>query len=794
MKNLKRLFIFVMFFCGILTISSQNINDLSKIDSMTDGQLQSYLKQAQKSGLSIGEIESIAKAKGISQGQIAKFKQRVQSLNSGRTKDNNPKAGDSKEQTGTTKKFGHTGQLQETQKKNNIFGLDFFSNPNISFEPNMNLATPSNYQLGPGDSLLIDIWGAAENEYTEKIGLDGAIRLKGVGPVYVSGLSIEKAKSKIISKLRRIYGGISSASNYSRVNVDISLAQVRSVQVNIIGEVKVPGTYTLSALSTVLNGLYAAGGPTNKGTLRNVKVFRQGSLVSDFDIYNYLVNGVQKGNVFLRDQDLIIVKPYNNRVYVSGMVKRPGVYEFKKGETLNDLTTYFGGYLSDAYKEKITVERIKGDNKEIKEIYKGNFPVLKDGDKYSVAGISGKYDNRVKVEGAVNRPGALELSANLTLSEALKKVGGLKEDAFLQRGVIYRIIDGTQQKIVSFSVDKVIKGSTNINLQKEDRVYIFSNSELKEKYTVSINGAINKPQTIPFVENMQVEDLIALAGGFKEGADVTSVEIARRSNDGTLKTISENIKISSSNNLSLENSNIVYLKPFDIVSVRYIKGFSVQKAVSIKGEVNHPGSYSLNNKEEKIYDLVKKAGGISPYAFIKGATLIRRTTNDVGQNESIDNLNMKQDTLIVAKKSRYSVGINLDKILKNPKSKYNLVLKEGDELIIPTIQQTVKVEGEVMSPSLIRFDNSKSLKDYINNSGGFTEEARKSKVYVVYSNGEVKSTKRFLFFRTYPKIQPGALILVPKKAEVKDPLTTRDIIGITTSVTTLGVLISTLLK
>lgn len=802
MSNLKRVLLIFVFFSFTSLLYSQNINGISNVDNMTDEQVMSYWKKIQAKGLSLDQIEKIAKTKGISDAEISKFKQRVSSLSTKVTGGDNKKGSSEKANSSqnSSAKFGHSGgDVLVKKEKSNIFGFNFFTNPNISFAPNLNLATPNSYQLGPGDEISIDIWGAAENNYTEKIGVDGTIRIENIGPVQLSGLSIKEAKSKIKSKLSRIYGGInSSESSYSKVNVGLSLVQVRSVQVNIIGEVRVPGTYSLSALSTVLNALYAAGGPTTNGTFRDVKVFRRGKLLTNFDVYQYLIKGSQEGNTFLRDQDVIIVSPYKNRVTVGGSVKRPGVFEFKEGETLNDLISFFGGFKSNAYRDRITIERIEGNQREIKEIYidKDKFSKLKDGDKYSIASIIDKYTNRLTVSGAVYRPGALELTTGLKLSEAIKKAGGVKEDAFLDRGVLYRVIPGGKTKIISFSLKDILKGENDIELQNEDKVRIFNVNQLKEKYAVSIDGAINKPQTVPYVENMRVEDLIAVSGGFKEGADVNSIEISRRANDGTIKTISESIKLSTSNNLVNNVGNPIYLKPFDRVSVRYLRGFTTQKTVFVEGEANYPGKYALVNKEERISDLLEKSGGVSPYAYVEGATLIRnyKDNNRKVQNAVVNDLNQKQDSTVIGKKSSFSIGIDLDKIIKNKGSKYDLILKEGDKLVIPTIQQTVKIEGEVLSPSVVRFDRSKSLRDYVNNAGGFSEEARKSKVYVVYANGEIKSTKRFLFFKTYPKLKPGALILVPKKSESKDPLTTRDVIGITTSITTLGILINTLVK
>ncbi|MFA5300438.1 MAG: SLBB domain-containing protein, partial [Lutibacter sp.] len=582
-------------------IAAQGISEsqLSKVDvdSLSDEQISTYWEKAKAEGYTIDQLEVIAVSKGMPASQFSKLRQRIAAL-----KYSNKKAESSIEEDTNTEeispleKFGLEGKAPEKDKKNLLFGYDFFNNPNISFTPNLNLATPATYQLGPGDELLIDIWGAAENNYRKKVDREGAIRIENIGPIYVSGLSMDNAKEKIISYLKKIYSGIgASGSSYSKVYADVSLVGVRTVHVNIIGEVKVPGTYSLSALSTVLNALYAAGGPTEKGTFRTIKVIRAGQELGEFDIYNYLINGSEEGNVMLRDQDIIIVKPYGSKIEVTGNVKRPGLYELKQGETINDLIGFFSGFTSDAYQERLLIERVNGKQKEVSEIVlkeQADF-ILRDGDKLTVGEIIDRVENRVSIEGAVYRPGTYELTKGLSLAGLLEKASGIKEDAFLNRGVIYRTIDGVKQEILSFSINEILNKDADIALKREDRVLIFSKQGLKEKQSVSIDGAVNNPQTIVFIENMRVEDLIAVSGGFSEGADATVIDISRRSAGGDFKTMSKNIKQSSSNNLLIEGNSDFFLEPFDRVSVRYLKGYTTQKNVSIEGEVSYPGDYTI---------------------------------------------------------------------------------------------------------------------------------------------------------------------------------------------------------
>ena len=808
-KSHMRLKVFILLvfvaFNSLQPIYSQNKNvnlgELNSIsfDNYSDEQISEYWKKAKSQGYNLEQLEVILKSKGISMSQISKLKQRISSL---RFSKNTTTEKVIANNDSNLDKFGLEGEVALKEKENLIFGYNFFTNPNISFTPNINLATPSTYQLGPGDELLIDVWGAAQNSYSNQVANDGAIRLKNIGPVFVSGLTIEDAKSKIISYLKRIYSGIGASKNsYNKVNVDISLVGVRTVQVNIIGEVKVPGTYSLSALSSVLNTLYAAGGPTENGTFREVKVIRGGVNIGTFDIYKYLVAGSEEGNVLVRDQDKIIVSPYISRIDVVGSVKRPGIYELKKGETLKDLIGYFSGFTSDAYKDRLLVERVNGSQKEVSEVTvseQSRF-VLKDGDKITVDEVIDRYENRVSIEGAIYRPGNYELTQGLTLFDLLEKADGIKEDAFLNKGIIYRNIDGVKQEIVHFSIQDILDKSTSIVLKREDKVQVFSESELEEKKTITIDGAINNPQTIDFIEKMNIEDFIAISGGFKEGAKAGVIDISRRANDGDFKTISKNIKKATFDNLVSRGNEIFYLEPYDRVSVRYMKGYTLQKNVSVKGEVSYPGNYSIVDKNERISDLIKKAGGFSPYAYLEGATLIRKISSDSADKEQLKLLESieEKDSIVIINtdKKEFKIGIDLVKIMnqKEENSIEDIILKEGDVLIIPSKKQTVEVRGEVLAPSLIRFDESNSLKEYINKSGGFSEKAKQNKAYVIYANGNVKSAKNFLFFKFYPKIKPGALIVVPVRIK-RDKRSIQEVIGITTGLSTLGILINTLFK
>lgn len=794
--------LFITLFIGVQQpIKAQNISQSQlaalEVDDLSDDQIASYWMQAKEQGYTLAQLDVLASAKGMSAVQISKLKQRIRGLS---TVSNTPTTSGSEDDfllSNDNDPFGVIGGSQESSKEpNKLFGYDFFNNENISFEPNLNIATPKTYRIGPGDEILIDIWGAAENSYRKEVDRRGAIVIENVGPVYVSGLEIEVAKKKIVSYLKKIYSGISAeSSSFNKVHAEVSLVGIRTVQVNIIGEVKVPGTYSLSALSSVLNGLYAAGGPTENGTFRSVKLIRDGKPFGEFDIYKYLIEGSQKGNNFLQDKDVIIVKPYLNKVSVEGLVKRPGVYEVKNGETIKELQNYFSGFASNAYSDRLLVERVNGSQREVHEIdLKNNQKfVLQDGDSINVKEITDRYLNRVSINGAIYREGNYQLSDGLTLLELIQKADGVKEDVFLDRGLVYRTLNDVDEEVISFSIEKILAGTTSVVLQREDSIQIYDKYSLKEQYLVSINGAVNNPIETEYREHMNIEDLILMAGGYKEGADPRVIDVARRVIDTSFTTLSENIKRSSTFSLSLDSVETFYLEPFDEVSVRFGKGYSEKINASIQGEVLYPGKYVITDKDERISDLIDKCGGFTPFAYIKGATLIRRMAKaaDKEQLKLLQSLIVKDSLGIdISQKSEFMVGIDLDKILdkKGRKSKYDLILREGDVLVIPSEKQTIAVQGEVLVPSLIRFDKSKSLKEYINNSGGFTENAKKKKTYVVYANGDVKSTKSFLWIKNYPSLEPGAIVLVPKIGP-RRKMTAGEIIGISSALLSLALLV-----
>ena len=796
--RLKRLLLFSFALIFSLFAAAQ---DLGRIDQLSDSDLRSYWEQARAQGYTVEQIKALAVSRGLSSEQMARLEQRIGELGLSSDSLEGSEIDNALEIT-KGEAFGFEGGvIGDGIQEDPLFGYDFFNNQNITFTPNLNLATPKNYQLGPGDELAISLWGAAENSYNKTVDREGAIRIENVGPVYVNGLTIEVATQKIEQRLKRIYAGISApASSPYKVNVGVALVNVRTVQVNIIGEVKVPGTYSLSALSTVLNALYASGGPTKEGTFREVKLVRNGEEVAVFDIYKYLTAGSQEGNTTVQDQDVIIVAPYSSRIRINGAVKRQGIYELKDSESLADLFKYASGFSSDAYREKVVIERIEGDRKRIKEVLYANAAneSMKDGDVVSVRNIIPIYENKLSISGAVYREGNYEYTSGVTLKDLIDKASGVRKEAFLDRGLLFRSDDGIRKTVVPFSVSKVLSGETNIDLQPNDDVRIYNKYALSESPTISIDGAVNNPDSYPFAEDMTIEDLVIIAGGYRRGANPELIDVYRRVEDDNIETLTERFEVTADGSLVGSGGSFA-LQPGDKVSVRYLKGIFDQKRVTVTGEVNVPGNYSLTTKEQRISDLVDLSAGLTDFAFVDGATLVRKNpyyradiqrTISEGINDSIgasyEDLNNKME---------FRVGIDLGEILAEGGrgSKYDLILEDGDQLIIPSTKQTIKIEGEVLAPTMVRFDDNLTALDYINKSGGFSLNAKKGRTYVIYANGDIAATKNFLFFRTFPKIKPGAVILVPSRPD-RNPLTVQEGIGITSGIVTMGLLIDRLLR
>ncbi|WP_107826956.1 SLBB domain-containing protein [Mucilaginibacter yixingensis] len=796
--------------------TSQNISNVN-VDEVSDDKLMQLLQQAQAQGLSDDQVVARAQAQGLSASQADKLRQRISVLRG---------SGNTTSVNGRDSLISYSRQLNykpevdsgKREKKDlfnsitpRVFGADLFNNTHITFQPNLRLATPLNYILGPDDQLNISVYGNSLANWKLAISPEGNINIPGVGILNVAGKTVEQATAAINSKL--------AANNYAigrGTNVKVTLGDIRSIKVIINGEVTQPGTYTLPSLATAFVALTAAGGPNANGSFRQIEIIRNNRIIRRLDVYDFLLKGDQKDNISLQDQDIIRVPTYKVRVALLGEVKNPALFEVLPGETINDVIRFSGGFTDQAYTGRIKVTQIIDQQLHIGDIfesdYKNYLPLR--GDKYVVERILDRYENRVVIKGAVFRPGEYELHKGLTLSQLIKNAAGLKEDAFTGRGIITRLKPDNTYEQLSFDVLGVVNNTTpDITLQREDMVEISSIFDLRDKYTVSIKGEVRSPGQFAFAENMSVQDLIFKAGGFTEGASAKRIEVARRINNSD--PLSKNSAVATVFNVNVDrelksNDAKFILKPYDIVSIYTLPGYEAQKTVKVEGEVLYPGSYTIQKKNEKISDIIQRAGGLTASADVDGGTLKRDNIAILGidknkvdttgiEKERMERLGRLQrgykdsvkNTAVNAATAQMRndyVGIDLKKILKSPGSNNDLLLEDGDIIRVPKQQQIVRVNGEVLYPSAVVFEKSKSFSSYVSNAGGYSPKALRRGAYVVYPNGTVKATHKFLFFNSHPGVRPGSEIFVPVKPERKG-LGTTEIVGLTTGLASLGAII-----
>lgn len=677
------------------------------------------------------------------------------------------------------------------KKGKQVFGRNIFNQKSLSFEPNMNIATPDDYVLGPGDAVLVDIWGASQKSIESTVSPDGNIDIEGFGPVQVSGLTVQAANARLRASLGRHFSGS---------QVRLSVGQTKTISVNVIGEVEVPGTYTLSAFATVFHALYMAGGTNDIGTLRNIKVYRKGRLISTVDIYDYILNGKLTGNVRLTSDDVIMVGPYECLVNVAGKVKRPMFYEMKRTESVGTLLQYAGGFAGDAYQKSVRlIRKSEGEMAiyTIDEFERGSFQVT-DGDSLYVDSVLDRYKNMVEVKGAVFRPGMYQMDGTITtVRQLIEAAGGLSEDAFTARGVMHRRRKDRTLEVLSIDLGSIMNHTIpDVALKNEDVLFIPSLCEGQEERTLTIDGEVYYPGIYDYAENTTLEDLVLQAGGLKDAASVVKVDVSRRVRDNAALEASN--EIASSYSFSLKDGFVVdgepgfVLKPFDEVYVRRSPGYTEQEHVTVEGEVAFSGMYVLNKKNMRLSELVKSAGGVTEEGYLKGARLERMLTPvEKLKRESILRLITNGDSLDMKKLDlgdTRSIGINLDMALKHPGSdEWDIVLQDGDRLIVPQYSNTVSINGEVMYPNTVAYSTGAGLKYYINMAGGYSQNAKKSRVFAVNMNGTVTKV------RSAKDIQPGCEILVPAKPK-KRGLSFMELMSMGSITATLASVIVALLK
>lgn len=830
--NFKRTITALLFLFAVLitqtAYSQSNYSDV-KVDDLSDAQIRQLMQRAESIGYNDAQLEQMAKAQGMKAEELVKLRARVEKIR-GEGEGSKTDTEENDDDLGVKGRQvqGRSVRNDSLSSKNKepadifkvfrpkIFGSELFANSNISFEPNLRMATPRNYVIGPDDELLIDLSGDNEANYKLKVNPEGIIRLQYAGPISVGGLSIEQAIAKIRSKLAGTYPSLKTG----RTSVAVNLGNIRSIRITLLGEVVKPGSYTLSSLSTVFNALNASGGPNANGSFRKIQVVRGNKVVSTVDVYDFLLNGIQKNNIRLQDQDVINIPVYQSRVEIAGEVKRPALFEVLSTESLEDVIRFAGGFTNKAYTAQIKVLQNTNKERRITDVNAENFDTYGplNGDKYIVEAILDRFENRVEISGAVFRPGKFELDKGLTLKGLIAKAEGLTEDAFLNRGYINRLNPDNTLALISFDVAKVLAGTVeDVPLQREDKVTISSLFDLRDEYNVTVKGEVRAPGTFDYAENMTLEDVIQMAGGFKEGATARRIEISRRVKNSNAMSDSAKIAqvytVNVDQDLKLLNNGFV-LKPYDVIAVRSSEGYQVQRQVKLEGEVLYPGIYTIKQKNERISDLVKRAGGLTPSAYAEGASLKRPGAEKVNpaDKNAINNQEEERKKFLNLKRAQEAgvkdtvkaeveqqliqsdlVGISLQRILNKPYSRHDLIVEDGDVIRIPRQLQTIKVTGEVLNPNSIVFLPGKSFKQYVNGAGGFTSNALRKGAYIKYANGSVEAGSKFLFFSNYPKVKPGAEILVPKRAE-RERMSAQAWVGLGTAVASLGAIIVSLLR
>ena len=753
--------------------------------AITDQQVIDYIKQQTAAGKSEQQIGKELMAKGVTPEQAKRIKAQLESQQHGETQATRQTVtsaeSERKHNAAEDVSVSSIENMQREIEKGDamsgsgrkIYGHQVFNSQSLTFEPSENLATPQNYRLGPGDEVVIDIWGTSEDHMRQTISPEGSIMISQIGPVYLNGLTIKDANQHIKSAFSRKYAGMNDAET----DIQVTLGQVRTIQVDILGEVATPGTFRMSPFSSVFHALYRAGGINDIGSLRNIQVLRNGKKVAGVDIYDYLFKGKTSGNIRLQEGDVIIVPPYEQLVNIDGNVKRPMYYEIKPDETVKSLLDYAGGFTGDAYGGMVRLSRQSGTENELYNIDRGEFATyrLQDGDIITVGTILDRYANRVELKGAVYRPGMFAIGDGLkTVRDLIDKADGVTEDAYTDRVLLYREGPEKQLEVVALDLKDILRGAApDITLKRNDMLVISSVNELEERGDVYIGGQVARPGAYPYAANSTVEDLIFQAGGLLEGASTARVDISRRIVDPSAteatNQLAQEFTVSIENGLAIGKGKGFRLKPYDRVEVRRSPGYAPQETVAIDGEVLFAGTYTLRKRNERLSEFVTRAGGLIDGAYIKGAHLSRRLSESelAARKEALrlamsNNSENMGDSIAIDKidlSNMYNVGIDLEKALANPGSDYDLVLMPGDSLYVPEKQSTVKISGDVMFPNAVIYEPGKKLSHYINQAGGYGQRAKKGKAFIVYMNGTVARAKR------NTPIEPGCHIIVPSKTQ-----------------------------
>ena len=773
--------------------------------TMSDSQVLEYVKEGIKQGKEQKQLASELARKGVTKEQAMRVKQlyeqqnNVNASNAAGTDVNESRLREEMDEN-TSDILEDRPGTEDLARSNQVFGRNIFNTRNLTFEPSVNIATPLNYRLGPGDEVIIDIWGASQNTIRQQISPDGTINIQKIGPVNLSGMTIAEANDYLKRTLNKIYNGLNN-TNDPTSDIRLTLGGIRTIQINVMGEVVQPGTYSLSSFSTVFHALYRAGGVSEIGSLRNVQLVRNGKNIATIDVYQFIMKGNIQDDIRLQEGDVVIVPAYEVLVKIDGKVKRPMRFEMKKDENLSTLISYAGGFDADAYTRSLRVVRQNGQEYEVNTVKDLDYSVYKmrNGDVVTTEAILNRFTNKLEIRGAVYRPGIYQLNGRLnTVRELVNEAQGLTGDAFLNRAVLYRQREDLTTEVVPVDIKAIMDGtSQNIILTKNDILYIPSIHDLEDRGDVVIHGEVAKPASYPYADNMTLEDLIIQAGGLREAASVVRVDVSRRIRNP--HSTADNDTIGRTYTFSLKEGFVVdgtpgfVLQPYDEVYVRRSPGYQAQQNVSVEGEILFEGSYAMTSRTERLSDLIRKAGGSTKNAYLRGAKLTRvATEGEKKRMEDVLRLMSRQlgeammDSLDIHVEDHFTVGIDLEKAIANPGSTADIVLREGDVVFIPKSTNTVKINGAVMVPNTVSYIAGKNIDYYLNQAGGYSDNARKSKKFIIYMNGQVAKVKG----SGKKQIEAGCEIIVPNKERKKNNL--GNILGYATSFSSLGMMIASL--
>jgi protein involved in polysaccharide export with SLBB domain len=795
--------------------SALDARDLStvRVEMISDEQLTVWLRRAEAEGYSIDEILMLASQRGLPASQQQLLRVRLQDLRMARpnldaTDDEVDDVSDGEEEpqstrarqasTGDTDRREVRAERIEHIEERRVFGSRIFRERQTILNPGQQAAVPVTYTIGPGDELVVYLWGETVYNYRLTVTREGSVDIENLGPVFVSGLTLDQANERIVGVLSGIYSGLRPGSADQTVFARVSIGRLRTIQVSVAGEVHQPGSYALSSLSTVMNALYRSGGPHFRGTYRDIRVLRDNRVVASFDVYDFLIDGDQSGNIRLRDQDVIMVGPVRQRVDVIGQTRRTGLFELREGESLSDVLRFAGGFGDDAYRRNVRIHRNTATERRVELVQDTEFDTfaMAGGDLLFVSELLQRFENRVVVQGAVWREGEYPLHDGMLLSDLLRMADGVRPDAYLARVVIQRLGDDLTTEQLSVDLRRVLQapGEHDIALKREDVVRIASVRDLQDSRVVIIEGAVRNPGVYEFRANMKLSDLILLANGFQDNATESRIEVSRRIIGEPLperrdSRLAETFTLQVSKGLELDAEGSAFiLQAYDRIFVYSRPEYAVQQTVYIGGEVMYPGIYAIRDRGERISSIIQRAGGLTDQAFMSGARLSRliesidRADVDysfLGQRDSLALNLMDAEGL----RGYRRIGIDLESLLSSPSGRENLLVLNGDILHVPQRMQTVRVAGRVMQEVEVRYRTGQNLRDYVSSAGGYTEDARRHYAHVIYPNGDVAGTKRYFFglVRRYPPIEPGSEIIIPQKEE-KSGLSTGELIAVSSTV------------